>query len=415
MNLISLQLAYNAIKKQKTRAILTVLMVSIGISAVIVIFSAGYGLNKLLLGQLEIFGTDIIEVEVKVPNTGKTSNENAMGMAQGLTITTLKNDDVAAIRKNSNIEYAYGAIMGQELVAYEEQIKKIFLMGIGFESTLVSPNYSVAKGRAHTKEEEDSLAPVAVLGSGVADKLFGEDNPIGKNIKIKNNKFRVVGVMEEKGSAFFMNMDDFIYVPITTLQKRILGVDYLTFIMAKMKDPSLAIHTQNELIYTMREQHNITDPNKDDFAVNTMDEAQKILGNVVNSITYLLIALVGVSLIVGGVGIMNIMYVSVAERTFEIGLRKSLGAKKRDILWQFLFEALLITIGGGVVGVLLGTILAYLVKILAVNYGLAWQFHVSISSILIAVFFSLAVGLLFGIYPARKAAALEPIVALRKE
>ena len=185
--------------------------------------------------------------------------------------------------------------------------------------------------------------------------------------------------------------------------------------VAKMKDGSQGKQTQERLNEIMREQHGITDPIKDDFAVNTMDEAQDMMGSVISSITSLLVALVCISLVVGGVGIMNIMYVSVAERTFEIGLRKAVGAKRKDILWQFLLEALLITFGGGVVGIIFGALLAYIVMILARSYGLTWVYHISFFSIFISVGFSVFIGFIFGIYPARKASMLNPIEALRRE
>ncbi|HRW21644.1 MAG TPA: FtsX-like permease family protein, partial [Bacteroidales bacterium] len=184
---------------------------------------------------------------------------------------------------------------------------------------------------------------------------------------IKGKKFKVIGVLAERGAAFMMDMDSNIYMPLETMQKRILGTDYMSFAVAKMIDPGLSKQTQEDLTYAMREQHDITDPDKDDFAVNTMDEAQEMLGSIVGGITALLVSLVCISLLVGGVGIMNIMYVSVTERTFEIGLRKSLRAKNKSILWQFLYEAIIITLGGGIVGVITGAVLAYILKIIAVN------------------------------------------------
>lgn len=414
MNLTSINLAIRAILKQKSRTILTILAISIGISAVIVVFAAGKGLDGLIKGQLESFGTGIIEIETKVPSASKTSNENAQGQALGITITTFKNKDLDAIEKDSNIVAAYGAIMGQELINYQDVSKKYTLMGIGYQAPVVDST-EVIKGRFFTKDEDISQSQVAVLGYGAWKKFFGDENPVGKSISIKGKKFRVLGVMEERGSAFFMNLDDQIFLPLNTMQKRILGVDHISFAVAKMKDPGKSKKTQEDLTYILREQHDITDPNKDDFAVNTMDEAQDMLGSIVDSVTMLLVALVCISLIVGGVGIMNIMYVSVAERTFEIGLRKSLGAKNQDILRQFLFEALFITLGGGVAGVIIGAIIAYFVKLAAVAYGFSWVYYVSPGSIILAVGFSLTVGLVFGLYPAKKAASLDPMVALRKE
>lgn len=407
---MSNMLAIQAIKKNRVRSVLTMLTISIGIAAVVMIFAAGSGLRGFVANEIATFGTDIIEIEIKVPNVGKTSSENAQGQALGITITTFKNNDLDAIRKDENITAIYGAVMGQEAVGYHEELKKMMLIGVSYEAPEVDST-EVASGRFFSREEENGLAQIAVLGFGAKNKLFGDGEAVGESISIKGKKYRVVGVMAERGSAFFMNLDDIIYLPLKTMQKRLLGIDHITFAVAKMKDGSLGKQTQERLNGIMREQHDITDPIKDDFAVNTMDEAQDMMGNIISSITSLLVALVCISLVVGGVGIMNIMYVSVAERTFEIGLRKAVGAKRKDILWQFLSEALLITLGGGIIGVILGAVLAFIVKLLAVNYGLTWTYHISFASILVAVGFSVFVGLVFGIYPARKAARLEAIVA----
>jgi putative ABC transport system permease protein len=199
------------------------------------------------------------------------------------------------------------------------------------------------------------------------------------------------------------------------MQKRLLGIDYYRQIIAKMKDNALTAQTVADIEEIMRVNHDIIDPNKDDFAVNTMAEAAEMLKNVVSGITFLLIALVCVSLLVGGVGIMNIMYVSVTERTFEIGLRKAVGAKNKDVLWQFLLEAVMLTVGGGAVGIVLGAILALIVYLIAIYYNFNWVYSIPLTSIILAVGFSAGVGLLFGLYPAKKAAGLDPIVALRKE
>jgi len=411
---LPIELAINAIKKQKVRTILTMLAISVGISAVIMVFAAGHGLRGMVSSQLESFGTDIIQIEVKAPNTGKTSSANATSQAQGLVISTFKNKDVEAIKKHPNISYTYGSVMGQEVINYREIIKKFFLMGVGSEMPNVDGT-QMELGRFFTNEEEKSLSQVAVLGYGVWQDLFDGEDPIGDSIKIKGKKFKVVGVVEEKGSAFFMSLDDMIYIPLETMQKKLLGTDYISFAVAKMKDGSRAEQTQEDLIMIMREEHDITDPNKDDFSVNTMDEAEEIFDTVIGSITTLLVALVCISLVVGGVGIMNIMYVSVAERTFEIGLRKSLGAKNKDVLRQFLFESIIITLSGGILGVIIGAFLALMVTLVARSYGFEWSYYISFSSIIIAVGFSMLIGLIFGMYPARQAAQLDPITALRKE
>ena len=406
-------IAIQSILKQKLRAILTILAVSIGIAAVIMVFSAGHGLRGFISSEIETFGTDLLQIEIKVPNVGKTSSENATGIAQGVRITTFKNEDTDAIRKHPNISHAYGAVIAQKPVSYGDELRKNMLMGTGFEADIVS-NFSFLYGRFYTEDEEKSLSQVVVLGYKVWKDLFIDENPVGKKIKIDGKKFRIIGVMEEKGSAFFFDMDSILYIPLRTIQEKLLGTDYISYTSAKMIDVKKGKQTQEDVNIIMREQHDITDPNKDDFAVSTMEEAEDRLGTIIDSITMLLIALVGISLLVGGVGIMNIMYVSVAERTFEIGLRKSVGATHKSILSQFLIEAMLITLAGGIVGIILGAILSYIVALVAAAFNFAWEFYIPFSSIIVSVGFSVVVGLLFGLYPARQAAKLDPIEALRK-
>lgn len=410
----NIELAISALLRQKTRAVLTILGISIGISIVITIMSAGRGLDKFVLGQLEVFSPNTISIETKVPATKKTSNENAFGQASGITITTMKEKDLDDIKKHSNIESAYGMVMGQAVVKYQGEQKTVLLMGEGYSVPEVEV-INFTDGEMFTKDEENSLSSVALLGSVTKDNLFGEESAVGKTIYIKGKPFRVRGVLEKRGAVFGMDMDDVVILPSKTMQKRILGIDYYRQIIAKMKDKNLSSQTVSDIEEIMRLNHEITDPNKDDFAVNTMEEAISMLKNVVSGITFLLVALVCVSLVVGGVGIMNIMYVSVTERTFEIGLRKALGAKNKDILWQFLLEAVILTLGGGLVGIVLGAILSLIIYLIAIYYNFNWVYSIPISSIILAVGFSAFVGLLFGIYPAKKAAKLDPIEALRRE
>ncbi|MBI5729346.1 MAG: ABC transporter permease [Candidatus Magasanikbacteria bacterium] len=414
MNLTPVNLAYASIRRQRRRAILTMLAISIGISAVITIIAAGKGMQRLVLGQLEVFGPGTISIEVKVPSAKQGSSDNAVGLASGIVITTMKDRDLRDILKHPNIEAAYGMVSGQEAVSYGGQIKKTVLFGYGASAPEVE-KFTVAEGRYYSKEEEESLATVAVLGSKAREKLFGDEDPIGKNIYIRGKTYRVVGVMASRGSAFFIDMDDIILIPTKTMQKKLLGIDYVPHILAKLKDNNQTASTVEDLKEILRSNHLIADPSRDDFAIDTMADATKTLSTVTEGVTLLLVALVCVSLLVGGVGIMNIMYVSVAERTFEIGLRKALGARKKDILWQFLAEAILVTLGGGVAGIILGAILALIVYLAAESFGLQWVYVISLSSVILAVSFSAFIGLLFGLYPARRAAALNPIEALRKE
>jgi len=401
-------LAFDSLKRQKSRTILTMLAVSIGIAAVITIMAAGKGVRELIMGQIDLYGAGTINIQAVPPSRGGGGGDI------GISITTLKDKDIKTILNHPNISAAYGQVTGQEVVSYNGQIKKVLLLGNGYSAPEIEKS-TFSNGRFFTEEEEDSLSAVAVLGFKAKEKLFEDEDAIGKTIYIRGKPFRVIGVFNKRGSAFFLDMDNLIVLPTKTMQKKLLGIDYVSAINAKMVDENKGQATKNDLIELIRENHNITDSSRDDFEINTMAEAVELVGTIADGITLLLVALVCISLVVGGVGIMNIMYVSVSERTFEIGLRKSLGAKKKDILWQFLLEAIFVTVGGGIFGIIIGALVALLVYVLATSFGLRWVYSVSISSIVLSVGFSAFIGLLFGLYPAKKAAALSPIDALRKE
>lgn len=410
----SFNLGIKALKLNKARTVLTVLGIVIGIAAVIVVMSAGRGIERYIIGQMEAFGTDYIEIEVKVPNTSQTSTENAMGMAMGTVITTLNLDDAEEISKHPNISYWYTGEMSQDLISYGNEIKKSMIFAVSSDFLEVDKG-EVATGRFFTDDEDKNLSQVVVLGSKVKERLFGDSEVIGENIKIGKANYRVIGIMEDRGSVAFFDFDNLIFVPIRTLQKRIAGIDYVSFIMAKMVNTELGDQTVEEITSIMREQHDITDPNKDDFAVVSMEQAMDMIDIVVDALTFLLIIIASISLVVGGVGIMNIMYFNVAERTYEIGLRKALGATKKDIMYQFLLEAIVVTFIGGILGIILGIAIAFLIYLLANLAGFDWGLNISLMSIILGVGFSTTVGLIFGIYPARRAANLNPIEALRYE
>ncbi|MFA5022095.1 MAG: ABC transporter permease [Patescibacteria group bacterium] len=409
---IPFKIAWQALRRNKARTFLTILGIVIGIMAVIAVMSAGDGFRSYVVGQIETFGTDAIEVEVKLPSTSQMSSDNAAGMAMGVTVTTLKLSDAEAIKKLPNVKDNYSAIIGQQIVSYQDEKKQTLLWGTTASFVNIDSS-KVAQGRFFTEEEDRNLATVAVIGKTVQDKLFNGNDPLGKMIQIGRDKFLVIGVMDKRGSITFFDMDNLIYVPIQTLQKKVMGIDYVQMIFAKVYDKSLANQTAQDITFLMRQRHDISDPDKDDFAVMTMAEALDIYNTIFGVINLLLIAIAGISLVVGGIGIMNIMYVSVTERTYEIGLRKALGATNNNILWQFLWEALVITFFGAIIGFILGIGLSFLISVAASSQGLTWKFVISLNSIFLAVGVSFGIGLIFGVFPALTAAKLDPVTALR--
>ncbi|NQT50159.1 ABC transporter permease [Candidatus Kuenenbacteria bacterium] len=412
--LLPIKIALSTFSKNKGRTFLTGLGIVIGITAVIVVLSTGQAIKGLVVGELEAFGTDFIEIEVKTPQTSQASVDNAISMVGGSVITTLKEEDAEAVARHPNISNFYAGVMGQKLANYESEIKKVLIFGTS-AAFIDIDTAEVDAGRFFTEQDNKSLAKVVVLGYETKNKLFGEQDPIGESIKVDKDKFRVIGTLKEKGASFGMDMDNMIFMPLQTLQKRILGIDYVSFIFAQMIDPDLGDQTVEDVNLIMRDQHKITDPNKDDFAVISMDQMMEMMDTVIYGIQILLIALGSISLIVGGVGIMNIMYVSVTERTFEIGLRKANGAKYKDILLQFLAESVILTLVGGIVGIIAGIAISWLVSIVATSLGFNWTFAISWSGLIIAVIMSIIVGVIFGLYPARQAAKKNPIEALRHE
>ncbi|MFH0854165.1 MAG: ABC transporter permease [bacterium] len=406
--------SYSSLVKQKMRSALTILAVAVGIGIVIIALSAGESMRLFVKGQLESFGSDLIEVEVKVPSAKQVSVSNAAGQAMGITITTLSVEDMEAVKKLPNVKNAYAMATGQDLVSYKNERKTIMLIGATSETPNVDKGVKLAKGVFFTEDDDKSLAQFVVLGSKVKDELFGDDDAIGKSIKIKRKNYKVRGVLESRGVMMGMDWDNLIYVPIRTLQKKIMGIDHIAALFAQVEDVDLIDATKEDMIDLMRERHNIDDPSKDDFAVITMIEGQEMIDKVFGGITLLLSALAFISLVVGGVGIMNIMFVSVSERTYEIGLRKAVGAKSADILKQFLFESVILTFFGGILGIIGGLSITFLVVFLAGFKGLNLPFVLSADSFVIGIGFSALLGLFFGIYPAKKAAKLDPMVALTK-
>ncbi len=407
--------ALRTIRTHKARTFLALLGVVIGVFSVVVITLLGNGVRSFILSQVETFGTDLIQVEVKIPSTGKMSTENAASRTQGTQITTLTIDDRDAIRKLPNVKAAYAGNIGQERATYGPTGKRIMLFGAGAEVPFVDENAKLASGRFFTEDEDRSLARVIVIGSEIAETFFPDRDPIGESITVKSEKYRVIGVFAPRGAAGFINMDTFAYVPVQTLDKKILGIDYLAMVSVKMEDASRESETVADITALLRKRHDIDDPSKDDFAVTSTKEAQETLGTILGAIKILLLALTSISLVVGGVGIMNVMYVSVSERTSEIGLRKAVGAKSGIILQQFLLEALIITLLGGLIGIALGALLSFVASLAFTAAGFGMKITFTWDALLVGAGFSVAVGILFGVSPAYRASRLSPMEALRRE
>jgi putative ABC transport system permease protein len=406
------QIAFESLKKQKGRAVLTMIAVAISIASLVVMLASGESLKQLILGEIDMYGSDVVNIEVRVP--GRGTSGSSTDMATGISITTFKNSDMEALSKLNNIAAYYSYITSQEVVKYEGENTTPIVFGYSAQAPLVE-KISIAQGRFYTTEEEDSLSSVIVLGAKVKEKLFGDNEAVGQNVYVRGKPFKVVGVLEKRGQVFFFDMDSIVYLPVKTTQKKLLGTDYVLGASFKAQDPTKINQLKQDVLDLMRERHDIDDPTRDDFEVMTMAEAKEMTEVVTNSITLLLAALAAISLVVGGVGITNIMYVSVAERTFEIGVRRSIGAKKKDILLQFLTEAVLLTFSGGVLGIVLAVGLTSLIYVVANSSGLNWPYSISLPVVFYSILFSIAVGLVFGVYPAQKAANVDPIEALRKD
>lgn len=414
--IVSIKLAFKNLRSNIVRTLLSLLGIVIGVASVILVMSFGAGVKNYITGQITTFGSDIIAVEVKVPKVSKTSDANATGQVGGTTITTFKLDEAKKIAKMDNIGAWYAMVMSQQVSSYEEKKKQAMILGVTAGVTEADQQVKLENGQMFSEEEDDSLKQVAVLGSGIKEYYFGNSDAVGKSIKIKGMTFKVVGTLESRGTVMgVMNFDDFIYLPLQTVQKKINGTDYIMEAIYKIKDMNRLDLTIAQVTDKMRDLHNIDDPDNDDFAVSSVVEVLEILDTVFFALNALLLALTSISLIVGGVGIMNVMYVAVTERTFEIGLKKSVGAKNFSILAQFLFEAIFLTIFGGIIGILIGFLITKGAGVIIASFGYPIDLSITWWSVIIGAGFSAVVGIVFGYWPAKNASRLTPMDALRKE
>lgn len=398
--------AISTLTLNKLRTGLATLGIVIGIGSVIALVSLGQSSQKAVQAQIQSLGSNLLTV---MP--GAQSAGFVRGAAGGAT--TLTFEDAQAIQtspqvttvKNVSPEFSRRA-----QVTTGKKNTNTQILG-------VTPAYmevrrvGLTSGSFISERDIESMTRVAVLGPQVVVDLFGEGaNPVGQSIRISNQSFRVVGVTVSKGGTGFQNQDDMVFVPLTTAQKILFGADYITSISVEAQNEKVMTQTQDELGYLLLNRHKLKDPSQADFTIFSQNDILGAASQVTGTFTALLSGIAAISLLVGGIGIMNIMLVTVTERTREIGLRKALGAKKKDIISQFLIESIILTFAGGIIGMVAGIIASYFISQM-INLSLA----LSTSSVFLAMGVSGAIGILFGWYPAREAANLQPIEALRYE
>jgi len=390
----------------KMRTGLAILGIVIGIGSVIALISLGQASQQAIASQIQSLGANLLTVR-----PGAISQSGVRGAAGGRTTLTL--DDANAI-SNSNqittVKYVSPESEQRAQVTTGGNNTNTEIMGVMPIYATVH-NIAIASGNFITQNDIDSMTKVAVLGPQVVTDLFGEGaNPIGQTLRVKGQTLTVIGVTTSKGGTGFTNQDDIIYVPLTTAQKQLFGINYLSSITVEAKSAEVMVAAQDEVGYLLLARHNLKDPASADFSIMNQQDILNTVSSTTGTFTALLSGIAAISLLVGGIGIMNIMLVTVTERTREIGLRKALGAKKRVIITQFLTESILLTFTGGIIGVLGGIAASYFITNL-----INMPFVLSPSSILLAFVVSAGIGILFGWYPARRAANLQPIEALRYE
>jgi len=410
MNLLSsVKLALNGLRANKKRAFLTMLGIIIGVGSVIVIMSVGAGAQSLLVNEISAFGSNLFGV---MP--GAAADDGPPASVMGITVTTLKLNEADDIRKIPGVISVTSFVRAVDTAIYGSQKTDTTYVGTTPEMLEVE-NTSVEHGRFFSHEEVDGLSRVVVLGHSVKEDLFGDADPIGEMIKIKKKNLKIIGVMEKRGTVAFENKDTQVYMPIKTAQKIFLGINHVSLMRGKFDERVDMELLLEEVRQVLRENHNIDNPLHDDFTVRSLDQALDVLTTVTDGLRMFLAGIAAISLIVGGVGIMNIMLVNITERTKEIGLRKSVGATRGNILKQFLVESATITVFGGLIGIIGGILLSWIIAIGAQAMDYAWDFVVTVPSVLLGLGVSAAVGLIFGSYPAFRAAKMEPVEALRAE
>jgi putative ABC transport system permease protein len=403
--LMTVVVAVKALRRNALRTALTALGMIIGVAAVIVMVSIGTGARTSIENQIRSAGSNLVMVNAGSGGSGP--------VRQGAgAVTTLTEADAAAIRHDvAGVRYVSPGINTRVQIVAESSNWNTQVQGAG-EDLLAIRSWPLQFGTFFTAHDVRAAAKVAVLGSSTRDQLFGTGvDPVGSTIRIRNQPFKVIGGLTSKGQgAMGQDQDDLVLAPFTTVQKKLLGVQHVNAITVSAEDDASLAEVSAQLSEILRARHRIAPGEESDFSVRTQEEMTSMMTSTTTTMTYLLAGIAAVSLLVGGIGIMNIMLVSVTERTREIGLRLSVGARDIDVLTQFLVEAVVLSLAGGAIGILLGLAFSY-----GVSELLQWTTVVTTESVLLSFGVAATTGVFFGFYPARKAAALNPIEALRYE
>ncbi len=394
--------ALSSMVRHKLRSILSMLGILIGVAAVIAMLALGQGAKESIATQLASMGSNLLSIR---PGSHQ---QRGVSLEAG-SVTRFTIQDAHAMSKLPLLKSVSPMVRGGARLVAGSKNWSTQVQGTGeFYPTMHAAQPTL--GRYFTAEEIRMRQKVVVIGTTVAKQLFGDSDPLGATLKINRINFQVIGVFPTKGASMWMDQDDVIAIPYTTAMYRLLGKEYVDYLEAEVKDPKGMESAQSALEDLITKRHPATNQTSKTFEIRNMAEIQDTMKKTMGTLSMLLGSIGGISLLVGGIGIMNIMLVSVTERTREIGLRKAIGARRKDILWQFIIESVLMTFCGGIFGILLGTGISWIMSSLA-----GWTTHVSASSIMLATTFSIAVGLIFGLWPARQAAKLNPIEALRYE